>query len=183
MYNVQGDVVGLARATTGKIVATYEYDAWGNCSVTNASGYTIGDENPFRYRGYYWDEESGLYYLNSRYYNPEVGRFISADDTGILTLTPDGLTDKNLYAYCDNNPIVRTDGSGEVWHYAIIAAAIEGSLQLAGQLLDNGGNLSKVNWSEVGWAAVPGGAGALKGAVIGGAIGAATGAAVIGSKT
>ena len=80
VYNLQGDVVGLMNAATGKIVATYSYDAWGNCTVTNASGWTAGNLNPFRYRGYYYDTESGLYYLNSRYYDPAMGRFINADD-------------------------------------------------------------------------------------------------------
>ena len=81
LYNIQGDVVALADASTGKLAATYTYDAWGKCTVTNASGYTIGTQNPFRYRGYYYDTETGLYYLNSRYYDPEVGRFINADAT------------------------------------------------------------------------------------------------------
>ena len=61
MYNLQGDVVGLADAATGKIIAKYLYDAWGKCvSVENAGGYTIGTANPFRYRGYYFDNESYL---------------------------------------------------------------------------------------------------------------------------
>ena len=72
-------MIALVRASTGKIAATYSYDAWGNPTVTNAAGYTVGDKNPFRYRGYYYDTETGLYYLNSRYYSPEFGRFISAD--------------------------------------------------------------------------------------------------------
>ena len=67
-YNVQGDVIAIVRAATGQIVAKYSYDAWGKCTVTNATGYAVGDKNPFRYRGYYYDTETGLYYLNSRYY-------------------------------------------------------------------------------------------------------------------
>ena len=66
-------------ARNGRIVARYTYDAWGKCTVQNADGWTAGDANPFRYRGYYYDTETGLYYLNSRYYDPEVGRFINAD--------------------------------------------------------------------------------------------------------
>ena len=79
LYNVQGDVIAIVRAATGQIVAKYSYDAWGKCTVTNAAGYAVGDKNPFRYWGYYYDTETGLYYLNSRYYNPEFGRFINAD--------------------------------------------------------------------------------------------------------
>ena len=66
-------------------------------------------------RGYVFDEETGFYYVSSRYYDPEIGRFISPDTTDVLTATPMGLTDKNLYAYCDNNPVVRVDHGGQFW--------------------------------------------------------------------
>ena len=115
LYNVQGDVIAIMRAATGQVVARYSYDAWGKCTVTNATGYTVGEKNPFRYRGYYYDTETGLYYLNSRYYSPEFGRFISAD--GQLNKT--GLAETNLFAYCDNNPIKRADQSGNIWHIAV----------------------------------------------------------------
>ena len=59
LYNVQGDVIAIVRAATGQVVAKYSYDAWGNCTVTNATGYAVGDKNPFRYRGYYYDTETG----------------------------------------------------------------------------------------------------------------------------
>ena len=112
MYNLQGDVVGLADAATGKIIAKYLYDAWGKCvSVENADGYTIGTANPFRYRGYYYDNDTGLYYLQSRYYDPEVGRFINAD--GFVTTDVLGLLSSNMFVYCENNPICKTDISGE----------------------------------------------------------------------
>mgnify|MGYP004501214791 FL=1 len=109
LYNLQGDVIAIVRAATGQIVAKYSYDAWGKCTVTNATGYTVGTKNPFRYRGYYYDTETGLYYLNSRYYNPEFGRFISVDNQ--LSASSD-LTDVNLFVYCGNNPINRYDPSG-----------------------------------------------------------------------
>ncbi len=96
LYNLQGDVIAIVRAATGQIVAKYSYDAWGKCTVTNATGYAVGDKNPFRYRGYYYDTETGLYYLNSRYYNPEFGRFISADGQ----LSGGNIAGANLYAYC-----------------------------------------------------------------------------------
>lgn len=111
MYNLQGDVVGLADAATGKIIAKYLYDAWGKCvSVENADGYTIGTANPFRYRGYYYDNETGFYYLNSRYYNPEVGRFLNAD--AFVTTDITGALSANMFAYCENNPVNMVDPNG-----------------------------------------------------------------------
>ena len=71
--------------------------------------------NPFRYRGYYQDSETGFYYCGNRYYDPAIGRFISADSTNTLMNTPMAYTDKNLYAYCDNNPVMRVDNGGEFW--------------------------------------------------------------------
>ena len=115
MYNLQGDVIGLMDARNGRVVARYSYDAWGNCTVQNADGWITGDANPFRYRGYYYDTETGFYYVSSRYYDPEIGRFISPDTTDVLTATPVALTDKNLYAYCDNNPVMRVDLGGRFW--------------------------------------------------------------------
>ena len=120
LYNLQGDVIAIVRATTGQIVAKYSYDAWGNCTVTNATGYAVGDKNPFRYRGYYYDTETGLYYLNSRYYNPEFGRFISAD--GLIDNR--GATSQNLFAYCGNNPINDSDPDGTLSLLAKIAIGI-----------------------------------------------------------
>ena len=81
---------------------------------------------PFRYRGYYYDTELALYYLNSRYYDANIGRFISPDNYDITLATPFGLTDKNLYAYCDNNPVMRADGEGDFWH--IVVGAVAGAL-------------------------------------------------------
>ena len=110
LYNVQGDVIAIVRAATGQIVAKYSYDAWGKCTVTNAAGYAVGDKNPFRYRGYYYDTETGLYYLNSRYYNPEFGRFINVDsELAGVGGTTQGY---NLFAYCFNNPVNMSDPDG-----------------------------------------------------------------------
>ena len=99
------------------------YDAWGkHIRITDGSGNNVSNNeahianiNPFRYRGYYFDVETGWYYLNARYYDPNVGRFISPDAAEVLTASPLSLTDKNLYAYCDNNPVVRIDSDGEFW--------------------------------------------------------------------
>lgn len=114
--NFQGDIIGIYNKS-GTQIAWYEYDAWGN-RVYGAylSGYSdIFNANPFRYRGYYYDSETGFYYCGSRYYDPVIGRFISADNVNTLMNTPMAYTDKNLYAYCDNNPVMRVDNGGEFW--------------------------------------------------------------------
>ena len=117
----KGEIVGITD-TAGNVVAKYTYDAWGNpISITDGNGSTItdiahiGNINPFRYKSYYYDTDIGLYYLNSRYYDPQVCRFISADSVGVLTSSPTELTDKNLFNYCDNNPVIRTDNGGQFW--------------------------------------------------------------------
>ena len=89
-------------------VAEYAYDAYGNCRVITGSN--IGTLNPFRYRGYYFDEDMKLYYLQSRYYDPETGRFINADDVSYLD--PETIHGLNLYAYCLNNPVMDVDPTG-----------------------------------------------------------------------
>ena len=90
----------------------YIYDAWGNIlSITGSMAGTLGQVNPFRYRGYYYDTETGLYYLNSRYYDAEVGRFINAD--GIIGANG-GIVGYNMFAYCNNNPIMYSDPNGDL---------------------------------------------------------------------
>ena len=101
----------------GSLVASYTYDGWGNCTVNNISG-TIGTINPIRYRSYYYDSETGYYYLNSRYYDSNVGRFINADDTSNLGANDDH-NSLNLYAYCANNPVNRYDTQGNIWGVVI----------------------------------------------------------------
>ena len=93
------------------------FDSWGKLLSTSGSlASTLGKNNPFRYRGYVYDEETGFYYLQSRYYNPEVGRFISSD---VLLSTGQGVLGHNAYAYCGNNPVCRSDASGyKWWEYA-----------------------------------------------------------------
>ena len=122
--NIQGDIIGILDRN-GVEVVTYLYDTWGKLiSTTGSKASTIGEDNPFRYRGYYYDEETGLYYLNQRYYNPEWGRFISSDNVLGETGT---LLSHNTYAYCGNNPVIRADEDGEFWNFivgAVIGAAI-----------------------------------------------------------
>ena len=85
---------------------------------------TLGVDNPFRYRGYYYDTETGLYYLESRYYNPELGRMMSADSLSVLGMSKTTLNDKNLYNYCDGNPVGRVDESGNFWAGMIFGGVI-----------------------------------------------------------
>ncbi len=102
LYNLQGDVIGLIDGANNEVVR-YTYDAWGKpLSVTGSLANTIGYYNPFRYRSYVYDVETGLYYLRSRYYNPSWGRFVNADNR----------IDNNLYTYCPNRPSMEIDDSG-----------------------------------------------------------------------
>jgi len=113
-HNLQGDILGLFDMSGAQVVQ-YTYDARGKLTSTegNMAG-TLGSDNPFRYRGYVYDEETGLYYLRSRYYNPEWGRFINADT---VLGNVGGLLSHNGFAYCGNNPVVRADPLGKslVW--------------------------------------------------------------------
>ena len=88
---------------------------------------SIASINPIRYRGYYYDSETGLYYLGSRYYDPTVKRFINADGAAFATINPysNGLTDKNYFAYCDNDPVSRSDDGGTFFN-TVIGAVVGG---------------------------------------------------------
>ena len=99
---------------SGNTVVKYVYDAWGNHEIIDYTSYNLGQINPIRYRSYYFDTETGLYYLQSRYYDPEVGRFISMDD--IDYLDPETIGGTNLYAYCNNNPVMYVDPTGHAWY-------------------------------------------------------------------
>ena len=115
--NIFGDITRIYNSE-GSIEATYVYDAYGRVKVINSIGEEdtniefIGNINPFRYRGYYFDIETGLYYLNSRYYDPELGRFISPDTMEYLS--PNSINGLNLYCYCNNNPIMYVDTNGHM---------------------------------------------------------------------
>ena len=127
IYNVQGDVIALADAATGKLAATYTYDAWGKIVkindqiLENVASTNIANINPFRYRGYYYDTETSLYYLQSRYYDPEVGRFINADAFASTDIS--GVLSTNMFAYCENNPVMKQDPTGEL---GVIASCLVG---------------------------------------------------------
>ena len=127
--NLQGDIVAILNSAGAKVV-TYTYDAWGNIlSIGGTLANTLGVHNPLRYRGYVYDTEIGLYYLQSRYYDPELGRFINAD---ALVATGQGLLGNNMFAYCGNNPVNCADPSGNslIWILALYGA-IQDFLALA----------------------------------------------------
>ncbi len=109
----------------GKTVVEYTYDTWGKViSVTGSLASTLGQNQPFRYRGYVYDNETGFYYVSSRYYDSEVGRWISPDSTDImLEHLDDSILATNLYAYCLNNPVNMFDPDGE---FAISTAILIG---------------------------------------------------------
>ena len=114
--NIQGDVLGIF-TSSGAVVAKYAYDAWGNHKVYDAnnievtSASHIGSINPFRYRGYYFDTETGLYYVKERYYDPQIGRWLNIDKA--ISASGRNVHGYNLYAYCFNNPVNLNDEEGE----------------------------------------------------------------------
>ena len=144
--NLQGDIVAIYDNDLNEIVK-YNYDAWGNHNIkfVNSNGDLVDFDanityntdietnlyvalkNPFRYRGYYYDFETGLYYLNSRYYDPEIGRFINIDDIGVINDYKDVFNGLNLFAYCINNPIMHVDENGRGfldWLLGIISVVV-----------------------------------------------------------
>ena len=117
ILNLQGDVVGLTDAS-GTFVAQYTYNAWGE--VLTATGNMAGI-NPLRYRGYYYDSETGFYYLQSRYYDPANHRFINADSYASTDST-DSIS-CNMFAYCGNNPNMEIDPTG-YWSWGGFLAGV-----------------------------------------------------------
>ena len=119
--NVQNDIVAIADKN-GTVVANYYYDAWGN--VTQITGDTaLAQTNPLRYRSYYYDSETGYYHLKSRYYSPEVGRFLNADSV----LDSRNTNALNLFVYCGNNPVNNQDPDGQFFFGALIGGIVGGA--------------------------------------------------------
>ena len=159
------------------LVASYEYDPWGKVTSVKGSAGTelslsaypnhIAHVNPIRYRGYYYDNETGFYYLQSRYYDPAICRFINADE---YSDTDDGLLGFNMFAYCLNNPMNRTDSNGN-WSLSNLAKVAIGVAAIAVGVVATavtGGAAAPVLIASVQMAA----SSAATGAVIGGISGA-----------
>ena len=159
--NLQGDVVAISNAA-GTILVEYIYDAWGDVlSITGTEASTLGAINPIRYRGYYFDTDTEFYYLNSRYYDPEIRRFINADDVSLLGANGD-FASFNLYAYCGNNPVLRKDAEGEFWLTAtLISAAVGGVISAVADAAVQYVTTGKV---DIGQTAIAAASGAISGA-------------------
>ena len=174
--NAQGDVMGIFDGS-GNCVVTYNWDnAWGyNPEPEGTMADTLGTLNPLRYRSYVYDEETELYYLQSRYYNPEICRFINADN---YPTTGQGLTGSNMFAYCGNNPVDRKDDGGEWWHL-VVGAVVGVATQYISDVVTNlseGKSFTESlkpssTWADYGSAAISG-ALAASGIGLGGAIAA-----------
>ena len=157
--NQQGDVERVISAD-GTVLASYTYDAWGNVLTSEGS---LAAANPIRYRGYYFDTETSLYYLQSRYYDPAIGRFINADNYATTYKTSTGA---NMFAYCLNNPANCKDDGGELANWLIggVVGAVAG---IVGQVLSDAatslltGKVTVSNWQTYAGAAVGGAAGGI----------------------
>ena len=156
------------------------FSAWGN--ILTKSG-TLADINPFRYRSYYMDDETGFYYLNTRYYDSEIRRFINADNYELLSELASVIGQVNLYNYCNNNPIMFTDSTG---HFPVLITLILGGFAIAGgaiggkvaydKAVADGKSGADLFWATVGGVFV----GASTGLAVGGLI-VATGGAIYGA--
>lgn len=176
LYDLQGDVTAIFDHS-GSCVAKYTYDVWGTIvAITDGSGNDVlgnaahvGNVNPIRYKGYYYNVETGLYYVSSRYYDSEIGRFVNADSQLNDCEGPLGY---NMFAYCMNNPVMYSDPTGHLPFFAITAAVGAAIRAIVG-----GVKAARAGTSVL--------TGALKGAAIGGTIGlgfgAAAGAALVGN--
>ena len=166
LTNLQGDVMSI-ESSDGTPAASYCYDAWGKILACDGA---LAELNPLRYRGYVYDQETGFYYLQSRYYDPAVGRFINADSQLNSRV---GVLGYNLFAYCSNNPVMYSDPSGHsVTLACIIISAVIGGLA--------GGHIaakaSKAQSGKVnGWAVA---GGVVGGGALGGLAGWGVGAAI-----
>ena len=165
--NLQGDIIAVYNEG-GTKVCTYTYDAWGSVTLTWVNSlatnlYAV--YNPFKYRGYYHDTETGFYYVSSRYYDPEIGRWINADTTDVLSLPYYHPGQYNLFSYCNNNPVNDMDDDGQLSWLAKIAIGAAAIAVGVGVTVLTGG------------AALPALVAGVKAACVAGAISAGTSAA------
>lgn len=149
-----GDVVSITDTNDTELVQ-YEYDPWGKCIVAfpmqdDDSVTKLADLNPIRYRGYYLDSETGYYYLQSRYYDPDICRFINADIAEISKLSKDVSVGTNLFAYCNNNPVNNIDPTGTISEQlikGILGGLLGGVMQYLSDLINV--KCFKGCWSQI----------------------------------
>ena len=181
--NTQGDVIAMYDSD-GNLCVSYLYDAWGNllsAKTYTHAGATARSLNSLLYRGYYFDSETGFYYVSSRYYDPEIGRWISPEPNmyaGVFD-SGSGLVGYNVYAYCANNPVNFSDPTGEFILTALIVGVVAGAViggAIGGTVAYNSAKSSGLEGSDLFWATAGGvGKGALIGGVAGGLVGATGG--------
>ena len=181
MTNAQGDVTGIVDSSVNSVVE-YSYDAWGKLlTMTGSMADTVGKINPYLYRGYYYDAETGFYLTGTRYYDPIVGRFIIAD---CMVKTPgNSVLGTNMYAYCENNPVNRSDPTGQWFGLDdLIAGAVGAVVGLASQLVSDvvtsacSGSWQFSSWQTYVGAGVGGAIGGVTTLYAGPVVGAAVGA-------
>ena len=176
--NLFGDITGIINES-GALVYEYAYSAFGKSDKDEETG--IGAKNPFRYRGYYYDEETGLYYLKTRYYDPETGRFITIGDISVLDTTKDYTNGLNLYAYCFNDPINACDDDGDMpkwlrWLLGIGIVLVVAAVAVLSAGIAAGGLAGAVIHGAAVGSLIGAGVGAVGGAIAGGIYSAVTGA-------
>ena len=152
LKNLQGDVIAITDAT-GTVVARYTYDAWGVCTIeSDTTDCKIAEINPYRYRSYYLDREIGMYYLQSRYYDPQVGRFINADEI-MFAMSEGDILSKNIFTYCCNNPINFIDNNGCLgvpWQVKVgLVAGVTSAIWEMGKYIYKNWGKKKFSWSYV----------------------------------
>ena len=124
--NAMSDIIGIAD-DSGNLVVSYAYDAWGKVLSVIGSNIELGNLNPYRYRSYYYDTETEFYYLQSRYYDPEICRFINSDDVKFIGFAGT-VGSYNAFAYCENNPIHFSDPFGCAISYKVLQGVLGGIL-------------------------------------------------------
>lgn len=165
------NILGIADIS-GKIVVKYKYDAWGAVSIVQDTSSSIGSLNPFRYKGYYYDGESGMYYCKTRYYVPLWGRWLNADSPYNLSL--DEFNGANYYSYCGNNPIIGIDKLGKWLLFACLGALVGGIINGVSSIVTSLATEGKVDWKDATSSFV---GGAVSGFIIGATGGTAVAAA------
>lgn len=172
VLNQQGDVIRIIDGT-GAAVANYVYNAWGKPLISTG---TMSAVNPIRYRGYYYDTDSELYYLQSRYYDPKIGRFINAD---VFTSTGQDFIGYNMFAYCNNSPVHTADQNG-AWANVVIGAVVGAVINGAITAYDTYKEEGSVNLTRT---FVSAGVGAVSGGLAVSGIGGAVGQTIIGAAS